>query len=57
MPVTTNASGAVDEGATRDAIAEHEALGVTVASVGLGRNLTDGRDVAAFVASVARAFH
>jgi probable F420-dependent oxidoreductase len=57
VPVATNAGGGVDEGATRDAIAEHEALGVTVASVGLGRNLTDGRDVNAFVASVARAFH
>ena len=49
MPVTTNAGGAVDEGATRDTIAEYEALGVTVASVGLGRNLADGRDVDAFV--------
>ena len=56
VPVTTNAGGTVDEGATRDTIAEYEALGVTVASVGLGRNLADGRDVDAFVRSVARAF-
>jgi probable F420-dependent oxidoreductase len=57
VPVTTNASGAVDEGATRDTIGEYEALGVTVASVGLGRSVTSGRDVDAFVRSVARAFH
>ncbi len=57
VPVATNGRGAVDEGATRDRIAEYEALGVTVASVGLGRSLADGRDVDAFVRSVARAFH
>ena len=38
-------------------IAEYEELGVTVASVGLGRHLGDRRDVDAFVRSVARAFH
>ena len=57
VPVTMTNRGVVDEGATRDTIAEHEALGVTVASVGLGRNLTDAGDVDAFVRSVARAFH
>ena len=57
VPVSMTASGAVDEDATRDAIAEYEALGVTVASVGLGRTLADGRAVDAFVRSVARAFH
>jgi probable F420-dependent oxidoreductase len=56
VPVATNSNGSIDESETRETIAEYAALGVTVASVGLGRNLTDGRDVDAFLRSVARAF-
>jgi alkanesulfonate monooxygenase SsuD/methylene tetrahydromethanopterin reductase-like flavin-dependent oxidoreductase (luciferase family) len=57
LPVTAGDDGTVDEAATRDAIASYAELGVTMASVGLGRNLTNGGDVGAFVESVARAFH
>ena len=56
VPVVTGDDGAVDVGATRAAVASYEARGVTMASVGLGRNLTTGRDITAFVESVARAF-
>ena len=56
VPVVTGDDGAVDVGATREAVASYEARGVTMASVGLGRNLTTGRDITAFVESVARAF-
>ena len=56
VPVAIGSNGQVDVGATREGIATYAALGVTMASVGLGRNLTSGRDIAGFVQSVARAF-
>jgi probable F420-dependent oxidoreductase len=56
LPVALQDGGAVDVAATRDAAAEQEALGVTTASVGLGRNLTTGRDITGFVEAIARAF-
>ena len=56
VPVAIGSNGHVDVGATRDGIATYAALGVTMASVGLGRNLTSGRDIAGFVQSVAHAF-
>jgi probable F420-dependent oxidoreductase len=56
IPVVIGSNGQVDVGATRERIATYAALGVTMASVGLGRNLTSGRDIAGFVQSVARAF-
>jgi probable F420-dependent oxidoreductase len=57
LPVTTAPDGRVEEGATRATAQEFADLGVTVASVGLGRNLADRGDLAAFFESIVRALH
>jgi probable F420-dependent oxidoreductase len=57
VPVVHHSERGVDVGATRDAVGPYEALGVTVAAIGVGRVVESARDLEAFVRSVARVFH